>query len=84
MPHIEMCIIMCINGGGNKMPSNLNFDENLLSEAQKIGGFKYKKDAVNAALQEYVDRHKQMEIISLFGKIPYIPKHDHKAGRKNR
>ncbi len=64
------------------MPSNLNSNENLLAEAQKIGGFKYKKDAVNAALQEYVDRHKQLNIISLFGKIKYVPGHDHKTGRK--
>lgn len=66
------------------MASNLDYDQNLLLEVQKIGGFRYKKDAVNAALKEYVDRHKQMEILSLFDTISFIEGYDHKAGRKKR
>lgn len=66
------------------MPSNLNFDENLLAEAQRLGGFKYKKDVVNTALKEFVDRRKQMAIVEMFGSINYIPGYDYKAGRKKR
>lgn len=66
------------------MPSNLKFDHRLLEEAQKLGGFKYKKDAINAALNEYVNRHKQMQIIGLFNSISYDPNYDYKQGRKKR
>lgn len=66
------------------MPSNLNFDHHLLSEAQKIGKFKYKKDVINAALREFIDRHRQAEIISLFNKIPYVPGYNYKTSRKRR
>jgi Arc/MetJ family transcription regulator len=38
------------------MASNIEYDPYLLSEVLKVGGFKYKKDAVNAALKEYLQR----------------------------
>lgn len=66
------------------MPSNLNFDSHLLEEALKLGNFKYKKDAVNAALREYIDRHKQMQIKDIFGSISYDSDYDYKKGRKKR
>ncbi len=66
------------------MRSNLDFDQKLLAEAQKIGGFKYKKDTINAALAEYVNRHKQLKIIDLFGKIDYDEEYDYKKERKKR
>ncbi len=66
------------------MPSNLNFDHHLLEEVQKIGGFKYKKDAINAALSEYLNRHKQLQMISLFNSISYDADYDYKKGRKKR
>jgi|SRR5208337_1876413 len=50
------------------MPTNLAIDDNLLNEAQKIGKHKTKKNAVNEALREYIERRKRKEIISLFGK----------------
>lgn len=66
------------------MPSNLNFDPNLLEEAQKLGGFKYKKDTINAALCEYIERHKQLQIIKIFNSISYDSDYDYKKGRKKR
>jgi len=65
-----------------KMPTNLALDDRLIQEAQKLGGHRTKKDAVNAALDEYVRRRKQMEIISLFGTIDYDPKYDYKRARR--
>ena len=64
------------------MPSNLNFDPKLLAEAQKIGKFKFKKDAINAALEEFILRRQQKEITELFGMIDYDPDYDYKARRK--
>ena len=64
------------------MPTNLAIDDRLIQAAQKLGKHRTKKDAVNAALDEYVRRRKQMEIISLFGTIDYDPKYDHKRARR--
>lgn len=63
------------------MPSNLDFDNALLLQAQQLGGFKYKKDAVNAALEEYVRRRQQKEISTLYGSIDYDPSYDYKKER---
>jgi hypothetical protein len=64
------------------MPSNLDYNPNLLHEAQRLGGFRYKKDAVNAALKEFIEKRRQLEIIELFNTIEIDPTYDHKQGRK--
>ena len=64
------------------MPTNLALDDDLIVEVQKIGHFKSKKDAVNTALAEYVQRHKQSEIMDLFGKIDIDSGYNYKDGRK--
>jgi len=64
------------------MPTNLAIEEELLKKAQKIGKFKTKKETVNTALLEFIQRRKQIEIISLFGKIDYDMDYDYKKGRK--
>ena len=64
------------------MPTNLALDDNLIEEARRIGGHVTKKDAVNAALDEYIRRRKQVEVLKLFGTIDYAPGYDHKANRR--
>jgi Arc/MetJ family transcription regulator len=64
--------------------TNLALDDNLIEEARKLGGHKSKRAAVTAALDEYVRRHKQTEVIRLFGTIDYDPAYDFKAERKVR
>ena len=64
------------------MATNLALDDNLLKLALKVGGFKSKKDTVNAALKEFVERHKQQEIIELFGELPSDSDYNYKEGRK--
>lgn len=66
------------------MPTNLDIDDNLIKEAQAIGGHKSKRAAVTTALEEYVQRHKQAEIIKLFGTIDFHPAWDYKAARNRR
>jgi len=63
------------------MATNLAIDDPLLQQALEISGLKTKKDAVNLALKEFVDRHKQLEIIKIFGKMDPDPDYDHKRGR---
>jgi Arc/MetJ family transcription regulator len=64
------------------MPTNLAIDDRLLEEAQKIGRHRTKRETVTAALQEYIERRKQQEILSLFGKIDFQPDYDYKRERK--
>ncbi len=63
------------------MATNLAIDIKLLNEALKVSGLKTKKDTVNLALKEFVDRHKQLEILNLFGKMDPDPEYDYKKGR---
>lgn len=64
------------------MPTNLAIDDRLLTEALKIGGLKTKKETVNEALREFIQRRKQLEIVKLFGKIDVDPAYDYKAQRR--
>ena len=56
----------------------------LIEEARVLGGHKTKKEAVRAALAEYVQRRQQMGIIKLFGMIDYDPAYDYKAERRRK
>ena len=64
------------------MATNLAIDDKLIDEARRIGSHKTKRDAVNAALKEYVERRKQLEILRLFGTIDYDPGYDSKKMRQ--
>jgi len=63
------------------MATNLAIDDSLIEEAKIVGHHKTKKAAVTIALEEYIQRHKQSEIINLFGKIEYDNKYDYKKQR---
>lgn len=63
------------------MATNLAIDNNLLVIAQDIAGIKTKKDTVNLALKEFVQRRTQGEIIDLFGSVEYDDDYDYKKMR---
>ncbi|MGC2526822.1 MAG: type II toxin-antitoxin system VapB family antitoxin [Candidatus Acidiferrum sp.] len=64
------------------MPTNLALDDRLIEEAKKLGHHRTKKEAVTAALDEYIRRRKQLEILSLFGTIDYDDAYDYKRARR--
>jgi hypothetical protein len=66
------------------MATNLALDDGLIEQARAMGGHKTKKEAVNAALAEYVQRRKQLDVTKLFGKIDYDPDYDYKALRRRK
>lgn len=66
------------------MATNLAIDDRLIEEARRTGRHKTKKEAVTAALDEYIKRRKQLGILELAGAIGYDPKYDYKAGRQRR
>ena len=64
------------------MATNLAIDDELINEARRVGNHKTKKEAVTAALEEYVNRRKQLELIALFGTIDYDSDYDPAELRK--
>ena len=63
------------------MATNLAIDDKLLNEARKVGHFKSKKETVNTALREFIQKRRQKDILSLFGTIDFEVKYDYKKAR---
>jgi Arc/MetJ family transcription regulator len=63
------------------MATNLAINDNLLNKALEIGGYKSKKDTVNAALEEFIKRRDAKELIKMFGTIEYDKSYDYKNMR---
>lgn len=66
------------------MATNLQIDTNLLEEAQRVGGFKTKRETVNTALDAFIRYYKRQQLLLLRDQIEYEPEHDYKAGRSKR
>jgi len=66
------------------MATNLALDDKLIEEARRSGGHKTKKEAVTAALDEYVRRRKQLGLLKYAGKIDFDPAYDYKAERRRK
>lgn len=78
---IALHIAVCNN---LHMATNLALDDKLIQEAQRAGKHKTKKEAVTAALAEYVKRRKQLRILEAFGTFEFDPGYDYKAERRRR
>lgn len=66
------------------MATNLALDDRLIRAAQKVGKHKTKREAVSAALKEYVNHRKRLGILELFGTIDFDPAYDYKKERRRR
>ena len=66
------------------MATNLAIENRLIEEARRIGKHKTKKAAVEVALEEYIRRHKQLQIVNMFNKVDYDPDYDYKEQRRRR
>ena len=77
--HRNVYTLVC---GGPVVATNLAIDDSLLTQALKIGGLKTKKDTVTVALEEFIQRRKMEDVISLFGNIEYEKGYDYKRLRK--
>ncbi|HXS84925.1 MAG TPA: type II toxin-antitoxin system VapB family antitoxin [Mycobacterium sp.] len=51
------------------MRTNIDIDDDILREAQRLVGTKTKRDTVDLALRELVARHRQVGILQLRGKV---------------
>jgi hypothetical protein len=66
------------------MATNLAIDESLLETARTVGRLKTKKETVNLALEEFINRRKITGVISLFNTIDYDAAYDYKKQRSKR
>lgn len=66
------------------MPSNLLINDSLMSEALRLGGHNTKRQTLNEALEEYIQRRKRLAVLRLFGKIQFDQSYDYKRGRRMR
>jgi Arc/MetJ family transcription regulator len=64
------------------MATNLDLDDRLIEQAVKLGDHKTKRQAVNAALKEYVQHRRRLRVLDLFGAIDYDPAHNYKLERR--
>ena len=64
--------------------TNLDIDQELLEDTVKAWGFKTKKEAVNTALAELLEKKKRLGILSLFGKIDFDPNYHYKDHRSRK
>lgn len=63
------------------MATNLAIDDRLIESARKIGCHRTKRETVTRALEEYIQRLKQQEIVAEFGKVDYDADYDYKLQR---
>ena len=64
------------------VPTNLAIDDGLLTEALRVGGRRTKRETVNEALAEYIQRRKRRTFVKLFGTIDFRPDWDYKKARR--
>jgi len=53
------------------MATNLALDDKLLEQAVMLGGLKTKKDTVNLALKEFIQRREAEKLIAAFGTVDF-------------
>ena len=64
------------------MATNLALDDKLIAEAVKAGNHRTKREAVTAALQEYVKLKRRLALLEMEGQVDFDPGWDYKADRQ--
>jgi Arc/MetJ family transcription regulator len=67
-----------------QMRTNIVIDSKLIEQAMLASGLTTKKDVVDRALREFVQRHTQKDLAELRGKIQFADDYDYKALREGR
>jgi Arc/MetJ family transcription regulator len=73
--YLMMCTLMC-------MRTNIEIDDDLMTEARRLTGVRTKREAVDLALRELVARHRQLGILELRGRVHW--EGDLETGRQGR
>ena len=70
-----MCTLMCVR-------TNIDIDDEIMDEAQRLTGARTKRETVDLALRELVARHRRLGILELSGRVHW--EGDLKASRRGR
>ena len=60
--HLGMCKVRC-------MRTNIEIDDEVMREAQRLTGTQTKRETVDLALRELVARHRRLGILDLRGRV---------------
>ena len=63
------------------MATSIDLNEKLLSKAMRLANLETKEEAINLALQEFVDRREQLKVIDLFGTVDFDESYHYKQQR---
>ena len=66
------------------MATNLSVDPKLIERALEVSGERTKKAAVTRALEEFIARRKQRDILELMGKLEWDSSYDYKKERNRK
>lgn len=66
------------------MRTNIVIDDALMQRAMEVSGLKTKKEVVEIAISEFVERHSRKDLKELRGKILFADNYDYKAAREER
>jgi Arc/MetJ family transcription regulator len=64
--------------------TNIVIDDKLMEQAMRVSGLSTKKEVVDRALTEFVQRHTRKDLLELRGKIQFADNYDYMALRKGR
>jgi hypothetical protein len=63
------------------MATDLSIDPDLIEQALELSGERTKKAAVTKALQEFIARRRQKQLLDLMGKLEWDSSYDYKSER---
>lgn len=66
------------------MRTNIEIDDTLMQQAIRISGLKTKKDVVEQAMIEFVERRTRKDLSELRGMIQFADNYDYRAARKGQ
>ena len=66
------------------MATNLAIDDRLLKKAVQVARLRTKKETVTKALEEFIQRRQQRNILRAFGTFEFRKDWDYKADRRGR
>jgi len=66
------------------MRTNIVIDDSLMAQAMRLSGLSTKKEVVDCALMEFVQRRTRKDLTELQGKIRFADDYDYKAKREGR
>lgn len=64
------------------MATNLSIDPKLIERALEVSGERTKKAAVTRALEEFIARRGQRDLLDLMGKLEWDKSYDYKKERR--